>query len=69
MDYAEEMKITASIGLYYLAIIVWVNNFRTPKIQAILSSFFRDGNDIAGGSNRGGGWVGVEGMLNIRVQA
>ena len=42
--------------LYSLAIIVWVNNFQTPKIQAVLSIFFRDGNDIAGGSNRGGGW-------------
>ena len=31
-----------------------------------MSSFFCDGNDIAGGS-RGGGW-GVEGGLNIGVQ-
>ena len=45
-----------------LAIIVWVNNFQTPKIQAVWSSFFRDGNDIAGGSNRGGVW-GEEGGL------
>ena len=44
--------------VYSLAIIVWVNNFQTPEIQAVLCSFFRDGNDIAGGSNRGGGWVG-----------
>jgi len=44
--------------VYSLAIIVWVNNFQTPKIQAVLSIFFRNGNDIAGGSNRGGGWVG-----------
>ena len=43
--------------VYSLAIIVWVNNFQTPEIQAVLSSFFRDGNDIAGGSNRGGGWA------------
>jgi len=35
VDYAEEMKITASSGL-----IVWVNNFQTPEIQAVLSSFF-----------------------------
>ena len=42
--------------VYSLAIIVWVNNFQTPEIQAVLSSFFRDSNDIAGGSNRGGGW-------------
>jgi len=52
VDYAEEMKITASTGL----LIVWVNNFQTPEIQAVLSSFFRDGNDIAGGSNMGDGW-------------
>ena len=32
-----------------------------------MSSFFCDSNDIAGGSNRGGGW-GVEGGLNIGVQ-
>jgi len=44
-----------------------MNNFQTPKIQAVLSRFFRDGNDIAGGSNRGGGW-GEEGGLNIGVQ-
>ena len=40
--------------LYSLAIIVWVNNSQTPEIQA---AFFRNGNDIAGGSNRGGGWA------------
>ena len=45
------------VVVYSLAIIVWVNNFQTPKIQAVLSSFFRDSNDSAGGSNRGGGWV------------
>ena len=50
MDSAEEMKVL----VYSLAIIVWVNNFQTPKIQAVLSSFFRDGNYIAGGSNKGG---------------
>jgi len=50
--------------VYSLAIILWVNNFQTTEIQVVLSSFFRDGNDIAGGSNRGGGWrVGL-----IRVQ-
>ena len=52
--------------VYSLAIIVWVNNFQTPEIQAVLSSFFRDGNDIAGSSNRGGGW-GEEGG-HSRVQ-
>ena len=53
------MKITASTCLLriYYAIIVWVNNFQTPKILAVLSSFFRDSNDIARGSNRGGGWL------------
>ena len=45
------------------AIIVWVNNFQTPKIQAILSRFFRDGNDIAGSSNRGGGWGRRVGLM------
>ena len=53
--------------VYSLAIIVWVNNFQAPKILAVLSSFFRDGNDIAGGNNRSGGW-GEEGGLNIGVQ-
>jgi len=40
-SYAEEMKITAGTG-HSLAIIVWVprNNFQTPEIQAVLSSFF-----------------------------
>ena len=49
--------------VYSLAIIVWVKNFQTPKIQAVLSSFFRDGNDIAGGSNRGGGWGRRVGLI------
>ena len=52
MDYAEEMKFTASICLF---ISHWVNNFQTPKIQAVLSSFFCESNDIARGGNRGGG--------------
>ena len=43
--------------VYSLAIIVSVNNFQAPKIQAVLSSFFRNDNDIARGSNRGGGWA------------
>ena len=55
------------VVVYSLVIIVWVNNFQTPKIQAVLSSFFRDGNYIADGSNRGGGW-GEERGLNIGVQ-
>jgi len=42
--------------VYSLGIIVWVNNFQTPEIQAVLSCFFHDGNDIARGSNRGSGW-------------
>jgi len=41
--------------VYSLAIIVWLNKFQTPEIQAVLSSFFRDSNDIAGGNNGGGG--------------
>ena len=45
---------------------MWVNNFQAPEIRAVLSSFFHDGNDIAGGSNRGGRWV--EGGLNIGVK-
>ena len=54
------------VVVYLLAITVWVNNFQTPKIQAVLNSFFRDGNDIADASNRGGRW-GMEGGLNIGV--
>jgi len=34
------------VVVYPLAIIVWVNNFQTPEIQGVLSSFFRDGNDL-----------------------
>ena len=48
--------------VYSLAIIVWVNNFQAPEIQAVLIGFFCNGNDIADGSNRGGGG------LNIGVQ-
>jgi len=48
---------------------VWVNNNQTPKIQAVLSSIFRDSNDIVGGSNRVGGWGVVKGVQNgIRRQ-
>ena len=46
-------------------IIVWVNNFQTPEIQPVLSSFFRDGHDIAGGSNRGEGWWVCEGRVGL----
>ena len=49
--------------VYSLAIIVWENNFQTPEIQAVLSSFFRDGNDIGGGRSRGGGWGGRVGLI------
>ena len=59
MHYAEEMKLQ-QVLVYSLAIIVWVNNFQTPEIQTVLSSFFRDGNDNAGGSNRGGWRVGIQ---------
>jgi len=51
VDYAEEMNLHQAL-VYSLAIIVWVNNFEPPKIQAVLSSFFHDGNDFA----HGGGW-------------
>ena len=52
MDYA------ASILVYSLAIFVWMKNFhQTLKAQAVLSRIFHSGNDIAGGSNRGGGWA------------
>ena len=53
------------VVVYSLAIIVWVNNFQTPKIQAVLflSSFFRDSNDIASGSNKAGGWGRRVGLI------
>ena len=66
MDYAEEMKLL-QVVVYSLAIITWVNNFQTPKIQAVLSSSFCDGNDITGGSNRGGGW-GEEGEHKMEYE-
>ena len=52
------MKIASNICLFssYTPVIMWVNNFQTPKIQAVLRSFFHDVNDIAGGSNKGGRW-------------
>ena len=49
--------------VYSFAIIVLVNNFQAPEIQAVLSSFLRYGNDIAGGSNRGGGWGWSVGLI------
>ena len=55
MAYAEEIKFTTSTVLVYsLAIIVWGNNFQTPKIRVVLNSFFCEGSDIASGNNRGG---------------
>jgi len=36
--------------IYSLAIIVWVSNFQTSKIQALLYSFFNEGNDISRGT-------------------
>jgi len=52
LDYAEEMKITASSGLFlsYNCVGEYLSNTRNS------GSFFCDGNDIAVGSNRGGGW-------------
>jgi len=55
VDYADKMKISLQQVLVYSLVII-VNNFQIPKIQAVLSSYFHDGNDIACGSNRGGGW-------------
>ena len=52
------------VVVYSLVIIVWVNNF---EIQAVLSRFFHDDYDIAGGSSMGDGW-GEEDGLNIGVQ-
>ena len=43
--------------VYSLAIIVWVYKFLTQRICSVLGSFFRTGNNITGGSNRGGGWA------------
>ena len=42
LDYAEEMKIhwEQQVVVYSLAIIVSVNNFQAPEIQAVLSSSF-----------------------------
>ena len=51
--YAEKNEIHSK---YLLVIIVWMNKFQTPKIRAVLSSYFCEGNDIARGSNRGDGW-------------
>ena len=49
--------------IYLLAIMY---KFLIPKICPVLGSFFRAGNNITGGSNRGGGW-GVVGEFNIEV--
>jgi len=53
---ASSVERIENYSKYSLAIIVWVNNFKTLKIQAVLSSFFHEVNDIACGSNRGSGW-------------
>ena len=42
--------------IYLLAITVWVYKPMIPKICPVLGSFFRAGNNITGGSNRGSGW-------------
>ena len=67
VDYAKEIKKLQQVVVYSLAIIVCVNNFQALEIQAVLNIFLRDGNDIAGDSNRGGRW-GEAGGLNIGVQ-
>jgi len=51
---------------YSVAIIVWAYKFPTQRICPVLGSFFRTGNDITVGSNRGGGW-GAVGGLNVGV--
>jgi len=51
---------------YSLTIIVWVYKFLTQRLCPVLRSFFQMGNNITGGSNRGGGW-GAVGGLNIGV--
>ena len=53
----------AAIIIYLLGIIVWVCMFLTQRICPVLYSFFRTGNSITGGSNRGGGW----GVVNVGV--
>jgi len=63
MNYAEEMKITTSTGLF-LSYIVWVNNFQAPKIQAVWAAFFMAVMILQGVVI----WVGVEGGLNIGVE-
>jgi len=55
VNYAEKMNLQ-QVLVYSLAIILWVNNFQIPEIQAVLSSFFCEGNDITCGSDGGGGW-------------
>ena len=49
--------------IYLLAITEWVYKFLIPKICPVLGSFFRAGNSITGGSNRGGGWGWWVGLI------
>ena len=42
--------------IYLLAITYWMYKFLVPKICPVLGNFFQAGNNITGGSNRGGGW-------------
>ena len=55
MYYAEEIKFTANACLFISYNFV----AQTPRIQAVLSSFFHNSNNIARGSNRGGLNIGV----------
>jgi len=59
VDYAEEMKITASTGLFlsYNCVGKLLSTTRNS------SSFFCGGNDIAGGSNGGGRWGWRVGLI------
>jgi len=68
VDYAEELKIAANTRLFLSCVGEYI--FQTPEIQAVLNSSFRDGNDIAGGGNRDGGWGGlnIEYKMEYEVQ-
>ena len=48
---------------YLLAITEWVYKFLIPKICPVFGSFFRVGNNTTGGSNRGGWWGVVDGVV------
>ena len=48
---------------------MWVNNFQTPEIQAVLSSVFHDSSDIARDSDRVvGGNIGVQNGIQRQLK-